>query len=152
MPKLYRIKLSGAERQQLVGMVKKAKASQRKILHARILLKADEAKGSPGWKDHEIAEALEIAIRTVERVRQRCVEEGLEQAVEGKPSPRLYKRKLDGQAEARLVALACGPAPEGRSRWTLRLLGDKLVELHVVESISTGALYQTLKKMNLSLG
>ena len=152
MPKLYRIGLSGAERQQLSAMIRKGKASARKRLHAQVLLKADEASPQGNWKDQDIAQALEIGIRTVERVRQCCVEEGLEAALIGRPSRRRYHRVLDGKGEAQLIALACGPAPQGRRRWTLKLLSERLVELEVVEQISTNTVGRTLKKMNLSLG
>lgn len=133
-------------------MIRKGKASARKRLHAHVLLKADEASTAGEWKDQDIAQALEIGIRTVERVRQCCVEEGLEAALIGRPSQRRYHRLLDGKGEAQLVAVACGPAPEGRQRWTLKLLSERLVELEVVEDISTNTVGRTLKKMNLSLG
>jgi len=152
MRKIYRIQLSVEEREGLLAMVKKGKANRMRLMHGRILLKADENGEQGGWKDAEIAEALEIGQRTVERVRERCVEEGLEKALERRAGTRRYERKLDGSAEAHLIALACGPAPQGRAKWSLRLLADKLIELRVVDTISPPTLCRTLKKMNLSLG
>ncbi len=152
MRKIYRIGLSQEEREGLLDIVKKGKANRIRLLHARILLKADESAKGGGWKDQEIAEALEIGRCTVERVRQRCVEEGMESALERKPSSRQYERKVEGAVEARLIALACRPAPQGRTRWTVSLLADQLVELRVVKSLGRTAVHRTLKKMNLSLG
>jgi len=152
MRKIYRVRLSGEEREGLKEIVRKGKANRTRLVHARILLKADEAAEGGGWKDADIAEALEVGHRTVERVRQRCVEEGLKKALERRPSSRQYERKVDGAVEARLIALACGPAPEGRTRWTVSLLADRLVELRIVESLGRSAVHRTLKKMNLSLG
>ncbi len=152
MPKIYRVELTGAEREKLTAMIKKSTAARRKLLHARILLKADQSRGGPGWGDVDIAEAFEVGVCTVERTRQRWVEEGWEVALSGQPHGRVYQRKLDGSAEAHLIALACGPAPEGRGRWTLELLGDKLVALKVVDTVSITTVRMTLKKMNLSLG
>ena len=140
------------EREVLREIVRKGKGNRIRLLHARILLKADENGERGGWKDAEIAEALEIGYRTVERVRERCVEEGVDKSLERRKGTRRYERKLDGSAEAHLIALACGPAPEGRARWSLRLLADKLVELRIVDTVSTPTLCRTLKKMNLSLG
>jgi transposase len=152
MAKFYRIELTGAEREKLCAMIKKSTAARRKLLHARILLKADQSPDGPGWRDVDIAEALEVGLSTVERTRQKWVEEGMEVALSGRPSKQVYRRKLDGKAEAHLIALACGPAPQGRNRWTLELLGDRLVQLRVVDSICPNTVRQTLKKMNLSLG
>ena len=152
MAKLYRVELTGAEREKLCAMIKKSTAARRKLLHARILLKADQSPCGPGWRDTDITEAFEVSLRTVERTRQNLVEEGLEVALSGRPSERVYQRRLDGKAEAHLIALACGPAPEGRNRWTLELLGDKLVQLKVVDKVSATTVRMTLKKMNLSLG
>jgi transposase len=123
----------------------------RRLKHAQILLKADEAKGGPAWTDVAIAEAVGCGRVTVERVRQRFVEEGLERALTPYRKPRReYPTKLDGEQEAKLIATACSAPPGGRSRWTLRLLADVLVELEVVESISHEAVRQALKKTNSS--
>ena len=130
-------------------MIAAGKATAQKLAHARILLKADAAPGGPAWTDEQIAAAVEVSVATVERVRQRFVEQGLEAALVRKPQDRPSReRKLDGRAEAHLIALACSPAPEGRTAWTMQLLADKLVELQVVDSISDETLRRTLKKTN----
>lgn len=152
MAKIYRIHLKQSEREQLNVLVKKGRASQRKLLHARILLKADEAQPGGAWIDQKIAEALEVGVSTVERVRERCVNNGLEAAVEGLPSSRVYERKIDGKAEAQLVTLACGKAPQGHARWTLELLADKMVQLGYLDQVHPCTIQRTLKKMSLSLG
>lgn len=144
MTKKYVVRLTNEEREQLTGLVRAGKAAARKIRRANILLKTD-ADG-PGWTDERISEAFGCRVRTIEMLRQRCVEDGVETAVSGKPNSRTYARKLDGAGEARLIALACSEPPEGRSRWTLHLLGDKLVELKMVDSISHETVRQTLKK------
>jgi transposase len=152
MKKLYRVKLLAEERAQLQELLSKGKAAARTLMHARILLKADEGVAGPRLSDDQIAEAVEVNRSTVERVRMRCVEEGVEAALRPRPSRQLHPRKLDGVQEAHLVALACGPAPKGRNRWSLRLLADKLVELEVVDDISYETVRQTLKKTNSSHG
>jgi len=152
MKKLYRVKLLAEERSQLEGMLSKGKAAARTLMHARILLKADEGVDGPRLTDDEIAEAVEVNRSTVERVRMRCVEEGVEAALRPRPSRQLHPRKLDGVQEAHLVALACSPAPKGRNRWSLRLLADKLVELEVVDDVSYETVRRTLKKTNSSRG
>jgi transposase len=124
----------------------------RKLVHARILLKADASAGGPAWTDDAIAEGLEVGRATVERVRREFVEEGLEAALERRQPRRQYKRALDGDGEAHLVALACSQAPEGRSRWTLRLLADQMVALEYVAELSKDTVSRVLKKTNLSLG
>ena len=133
--------------------MRKGKASALTITRARILLKADQGKDGEAQTDAQVAEALSVAAKTVFNVRRRWVEEGLEAALRRKkqdcPS---RSRKLDGVAEAKLVAACCGPAPQGRARWTLRMLAGKLVELQVVDSISPETVRSTLKKMRLSLG
>lgn len=152
MPKKYLVELSEAEREYLGGLVRKGKTAARKRLHAQILLKADEGGMGPKWTDARVAESFGVWVRTVERIRQRVVEEGLEEALRVRSSGRKRRRKLDGAGEARLIAVACGPPPEGRKRWTIRLLAERVVELEVVERISREAVRTTLKKMNLSLG
>ena len=152
MKKLYRVKLLAEERAQLEGLLSKGKAAARTLMHARILLKADEGMAGPRLSDDQIAEAVEVNRSTVERVRMRCVEEGVEAALRPRPSRQLHPRKLDGVQEAHLVALACSPAPKGRNRWSLRLLADKLVELEVVDDVSYETVRRTLKKTNSSRG
>jgi transposase len=151
--KKYKVTLTADERQSLHDLITAGKAAALKLTHARILLKADAAPGGPAWTDDRIAEAVEVNLTTVERVRQRFVEQGLEAAlVRKKQDHPSRERKLDGDGEARLIALACSEPPQGRSAWTLQLLADKLVELHVVDSISDETVRQVLKKTNSSRG
>ncbi len=152
MIKRYRVTLAGEERQDLQKMVSVGKAAARKLVRARILLLADQAEDGPAKSDPEIAAALGCGRATVERVRQQFVEEGLETVLQPKPSTRIPARKMDGRVEAHLIALACGAPPAGRARWTLRLLGDRLVDLGHLESVSHETVRRTLKKTNLSLG
>ena len=140
--KKYLVTLTAEERQHREQLLAKGKAAARTRRHAQALLKADQAVG---WKDTDIAEAFDLSIRTVERLRQRFVEDGLQAALKPKPVPRL-PRKVDGELEAHLIALACSDPPQGRQRWTLRLLAGKLVELGLVASISHEGVRQTLKK------
>jgi hypothetical protein len=152
MEKQYRVTLSVEERQELKKMVSVGKGAARKLMRARVLLLADQGEGGPAKTDPEIAEALSCGRATVERVRKQLVEEGLEAVLQPKPSTRVYERKLDGRMEAHLIALACGAPPPGRSRWTLRLLGDQMVGLGYLESLSHETVRRTLKKTSLSLG
>jgi transposase len=146
------VRLELEERQQLLDLVGKGKRAASVLTRARILLRADAGADGPAWDDAAVAEAVESSESTVHRVRQAFVEESLEEALyRKKPTGRQY-RKLDGDQEARLIALACSPAPEGRTCWTLRLLADKLVELQVVEGISPECVRTTLKKTNSSPG
>ena len=117
--KRYKVTLEPDERGELEKLISRGKGAARRLAHARILLHADQGEGKPGKIDAEIAEAVGVSVATIERVRQRFVEEGLETALSPRPPCRLYLRKLDGEAEARLIALACSPPPEGRARWTL---------------------------------
>ena len=150
--KKHHIQLSPQEREQLEASVRKGKASAQRQRHARILLLADTHGPEGGWSDSHIARAAQTSIPTVERVRRVCVEHGLERALERKDPDRQYERKLDGKAEAQLLALCCGAAPQGRARWTLRLLAARLVELEIVEEISHETVRRTLKKTNSSRG
>jgi transposase len=152
MEKKYIVTLTDEERQKLQEMLSRGKAATRKLTHARILLKADAPPGGPGWNDEKIAEGLEAGRATIERVRKEFVEEGLDAALERRRPRRVYPRKLDGDGEAHLVALACQKPPEGRSRWTLQLLADRMVELSYVEEISYQTVRRALKKTNSSLG
>jgi transposase len=145
--KKYLVTLTPDERERLTCMISAGKASALSLIRARILLKADQSEGGPAWEDARIAEALDVGPRTVERVRQRFVERGLDAALARKPQDRpSVRRKLDGRAEARLIALACSAPPEGRVVWTLKLLAGRLVELEVVESVSYETVRQVLKK------
>ena len=152
MKKKYIVTLTQEEREMLQEMLSRGKAAARKLTHARILLKADVAASGPGWNDEGIAEALEVGRATVERVRKEFVEEGLEAALERHKPRRQYRRTLDGDGEAHLIALACQKPPEGRSRWTLQLLADRMVQLEYVDQISYQTVRRTLKKTNSSLG
>jgi transposase len=153
MPKkIYVVTLDAEERSYLQEIVSKGKASAHKRLHAQILLKADGGPQGPGWKDQQIIEAFEVNHNTVERVRQRFVEEGVEAALNRKKRAVKKLPKIDGEAEARLIAEACGDPPPGFSRWTLRLLAGRLVELELVESVSHETVRKALKKTSLSPG
>lgn len=144
----YVVRLNEAERDQLASLIKKGKkVAAQKRLHAQILLKADEGPLGPAWTDERIARAFDVHFKTVGNVRKRLVEEGLEAALTRKKQVRPSRQRLlDGEAEARLIAIACGAPPEGRVRWTMRLLADRLVELKIVESISHDSVHRTLKK------
>jgi transposase len=146
MAKRYRVTLTTEERGELERMISRGKADARKLAHARILLQADEAEGGPARVDEDVASALDVSVRTVERVRQRFVEQGIGAALLPKPSPRLYGRKLDGGQEAHLLALACGRPPEGKAHWSLRLLAERMVELEHADTLSHETVRQVLKK------
>ena len=145
MNKRYVVRLTPPERKQLEGIVSKGKANARKIVHAQILLKVDS--DGPRWTDEQAAEAFSVHLSSVRFVRERFVLEGLESALNRKKQVRPSReRKLDGASEARLLAVACSEPPEGRARWTLRLLAGRLVELNVVEEICHETVRQALKK------
>jgi transposase len=142
MNKKYIVDLQQEERQDLNRIIHSGKHSARKIRWAHALLKADN-----GWKDQKISEALDISLPTVQRIRQRFVEEGLEIALGAHShKPRPYLQRLDGEQEAKLIALACSQAPEGYTRWSLRLLAEKVVELEIVEQVSYQTVRRVLKK------
>lgn len=146
MPIKYIVDLSADERTELLQLIGRGKPSARKVVRARILLKADE-----GFSDAQIVAALDTSRPTVERTRKRFVEGGLARALNDKRHPG-QRRKLTPKQEAHLIAVACTPAPEGHARWTLRLLADKVVELEYAESISPETVRQLLKKTNSSPG
>lgn len=150
--KKYIVTLTPEERARLQELIAVGKRAARTLAHARILLKADVRTDEPVWDDAAISQAVEVSPTTVQRVRQRFVEEGLEAALRPRPRPRLRLPLVDGVAEAQLVTLACSTPPEGAARWTLRLLADKLVELAVVEHVSHETVRQVLKKTKSSLG
>ena len=143
MDKKHRVTLTIEERAVLEQRVRSGKGAARMLNHARILLKADEGEGGPALSDAEVADACETGLATVARVRQRFVEQGIEAALVPKPTARAYARKLDGASEARLVKLACSAPPDGRSRWTLALLADRMVALGHVEG---GLSYETVRR------
>lgn len=146
----YKVTLSYEEREQLMQIVKKGNRKVRKVRNSLILLNSDEGEYQQQKKpyDKTIAQILNVGVSTVERVRKTFVEEGLEVVLNGKPSNRVYSRKLDGEGEARLIALCCSDPPEGFSQWTLNLLADKMVELKYVDEISYETIRRTLKKTN----
>lgn len=144
--KKYVVTLTEEERAGLRGLISAGKAAARKLMHARILVKADASPGRPGWDDVSISEALEVGTATIERVRKQFVEEGLEAALERRRPRRQYERRLDGVREAHLIAVTCSEAPEGRRRWTMQLLADKMVALGYVEVLSRETVRRTLKK------
>ena len=145
--KKHIVRLSGEERKLLKSLVSSGKGPARMFTRARILLKADVGEGGPGWPDEKIAEALDITIQTIERVRKQLVEDGLESVLSRRTYiQKVSRKKLDGDAEAHLIALACSETPEGYTRWSLRLLADRMVELGYVDSISHEAVRKVLKK------
>jgi transposase len=152
MAKKYVVRLSAAERALLTELITAGKAAARAQTHARILLKADQGPDGPAWIDAEIVAALDVGERTVERVREAWVTQGLEGALYPRPARAHRPRRLDGEQEAHLVALACSEPPAGQKRWTLRLLANRLVELEVVDGIAPETVRQTLKKTNSSRG
>ncbi|GAB6051738.1 helix-turn-helix domain-containing protein [Magnetospira thiophila] len=150
--KKYIVRLTEGERDHLRELLRKGTSPARRLLKARILLKADQAEGGEGWSDARIMEALDTSASMVYRARQQLVEEGFEATLSRKkratpPVPPVF----DGEKEARLIALACSRPPEGRCRWTLRLLAERLVMLEVVDAVSASTVSRTLKKTNLSL-
>lgn len=150
--KVYKVTLTDEERQQLSALVRKGKGEARRLTRARILLMADEKQSDVAWKDAAIAKALGVHVSTVERIREKCVEMGVEAALNHTRPKRRRSKVLDGAGEAHLIQLACTQAPDGHERWSLRMLADKLIELEVVETISRETVRTTLKKMNSSLG
>jgi transposase len=151
MLKKYRVTLTPEERAELNGIIRKGKAAASKLTHARILLLADQA-GGPGKTDAQIIDALGVSKNTICRMRQRFVEEGLPAVLSRKPTNRTYARRLDGRGEAHLLALACSRPPEGRKRWTLRLLADRVVVLGHAEELSYETVRRVLKKTRPSRG
>jgi transposase len=150
MRKSYVVVLSPEERDRLEKLISTGRTSSKRQIRARILLKADASEAGPAWSDEQIGEALEISVSTVARVRKRSVEQGLATVLDRGVVRRPFRRRLDGEQEARLLAIACSTPPEGRARWTLRLLADKMVELEVVESISYETVRRALKKTRSS--
>ena len=147
MRKRYVVRLQEEERAQLRALIRKGTAVAYKLMHARVLLKADQGSSKRRVTDQAVAAAVEVGLATVARIRQRFVEEGLEAALCRKPQAHPSRQRvLDGKGEATLVAAACSKPPAGRERWTLRLLADRLVELEIVDAISPETVRQTLKK------
>ena len=148
----YKVTLSQNERDELMSITKGGTHSSKKIIHALILLNCDEREFSDKVNNEDIAKVLKIGSRTIDRVKMKFVEDGYEVALGNRPTTRLYERKADGEVEAHLVALSCSKAPEGFSKWSLRLLADKMVELKYVEDISYETVRRVLKKTNLNPG
>lgn len=150
MGKKYGVHLAESERAQLFELISSGVAPARQIMRARVLLKADESLGT-GWVDWQICTALDIAPNTVARIRQQFVQEGLESTLRRKPPQRDYPRRLQGEEEAHLIALACSAPPDGHQRWTLRLLAQRMVELGYVDQVSHETVRQVLKKRTQTL-
>jgi transposase len=147
--KRYVVELTTEEQEELVQLVSKGKAAARKITHARVLLQANESENGPAWTDQQISDAFGIHTNTIHDIRRRFVEDGFQAALVRKKQVRpSRKRIVDGEVEARLIALRCGQPPEGKGRWNLRLLADRLVELEIVPDISHETVRQALKKMS----
>lgn len=152
MKQKYFVKLTETERSQLKEMISSGETSAREIRRAYILLKSDSSAGGPSWDYQAICDAYEVSSLTVYNVRKNYTEGGLERAIRHKKPERVYKRRLDGEAEAHLIALVCGQPPEGYKQWSLRLIRDRFVELDYVDTISYETIRTTLKKTNLSPG
>jgi hypothetical protein len=152
MNRKYSVKLTAEEREHLEKLVSSGEGRARSLLRARILLKSDASEQGANWSYAQIREALDVTEVTISHVRRVYAEQGLEAALNRKKPARVYTTRLDGEAEAHLVALVCGTPPEGEARWSLRLLKDKLVALDIVDEVSYETVRRTLKKMNLSLG
>ena len=151
MRKVFIVKLTEAERGVLREVSTTGVAPARTVLHAQLLLKADQSEGAPAWPDGRICAAFDVSRATVERVRKQYLLAGLDAAlVRKRPPPR--RRKLDGEAEAHLIATACSAPPAGHKRWTVRLLAGKLVELEQVDAVSHETVRRVLKKTNSSRG
>lgn len=150
--KKYKVTLTEAEREELLLIARKGNHTSKKIIHALILLNCDEGLFSEKVRNEEIAKVLQIGQRTIDRVKKKFVEEGIEAALNNRPTTRVYEKKADGDVEAHLIALSCSEPPEGFSRWSLRLLAEKMVALEYVEDISYETVRRVLKKTNLNLG
>lgn len=148
--KKYHVKLTASERSELAAIVGKQKVNAQKKLRAQILLACDEGADGPSKTDLSITKALPVSLRTIEHLREWACEAGPLGALERRPNPRVYLRKLDGRAEARLITIAKEDPPEGRATWTMQLLADRLVELKIVDSIDDNTVARTLKKTSLS--
>lgn len=145
--KKYVVRLSADERAQLTALIRAGRRSAQLLTKARILLKADVSEAGEGWSDSRIAEALDTSVANIERTRRRLVEEGFEALLTRKYNPNSARPRIfDGAAEAKLIALTCGPAPAGHAKWSLRLLEEKVVELNIVEKASDNTIGRTLKK------
>jgi hypothetical protein len=147
----YKVTLTEGERGQLEGLTRSGKTAASKFVHARALLLCDAGPHGSSWKVADVAEALGVTSRTIEHLKERFVEEGIEAALVRKPRTKPPRIFFDGAFDARLTALACSPAPAGQARWTVRLLAEKVVELKIAPRVSTMSVHRALKKMSLSL-
>lgn len=148
----YRIQLTKEEVEELQAIIKKGSHTSQTFRTAYVLLNCDEGSYSEKVTNEEISKVLKIGMRTIDRIKKKFVEEGLEASLKRRPTSRVYERKADGDTEAKLVTLCCSKPPEGHSQWTLRLLADKMVELEYVENISYETVRRMLKKTNLNPG
>lgn len=148
----YKVTLTRQERADLMSITKGGTYASKKVIHALILLNCDEGEFADKVNNEDIAKVLKIGMRTIDRVKKKFVEEGFEAALQNSPTTRVYERKADGDVESHLVALACSKVPEGFSKWSLRLLADKMVELEYVDDISYETVRRVLKKTNCNLG
>ena len=149
----YKVILTQEQRNQLGEITRTGTHSAREITHSLILLNVDRGPFNDKIQiNADICKSLKVSARTIDRVKKRFAQQGLEPALKRKPTTRVYTRVIDGQAEAHMVALACSDPPEGYARWSIRLLADKIVELHIVESVSFQTIQRALKKTNLSPG
>lgn len=148
----YTIKLTKSEVEELMGVISKGSHTSQTYRTAYILLNCDEGKYSEKVTNEQISKVLKVGMRTIDRVKKKFIDEGLDASLERRPTQRVYEGKIDGDCEAKLVSLCCSEPPKGFAKWSLRLLADKMVELKYVESISHVAVRSVLKKTNLSLG
>ena len=144
----YKVTLTKQEREELLSMTRGGKHSSKKVIHALILLNCDEGKYSDKIRNEDITRVLKIGSRTIDRVKKKFVEQGFEAALENSPTTRVYEKKTDGDVEAHLIALSCSKPPKGFSRWSLRLLANKMIEMRYVEDISYETVRRVLKKTN----
>lgn len=150
--KKYKVTLTRKEREELLAITRGGSHSSKKVIHSLVLLNCDEGKYSEKVNNDEVARVLKIGPRTIDRIKKKFVEEGFEAALHNRPTSRVYDRKADGDVEAHLIALSCSKPPEGFSRWSLRLLAEKMVALEYVEDISYETVRRVLKKTNSSPG
>ena len=144
----YKVTLTKQEREELLSMTRGGKHSSKKVIHALILLNCDEGKFSDKIRNEDITRVLKIGSRTIDRVKKKFVEQGFEASLENSPTTRVYEKKTDGDVEAHLIALSCSKPPKGFSRWSLRLLANKMIEMRYVEDISYETVRRVLKKTN----
>jgi len=148
----YTVKLTKDEVEELMSIINKGSHTSQTFRTAYILLNCDEGKYSEKVTNEQISKVLKVGMRTVDRVKRKFIEEGFEATLERRPTTRVYEKKSDGDVEAKLVTLCCSEPPKGFAKWSFRLLADKMVELHYIESISHVTVRSILKKTNLSLG